>query len=570
MKYALNITVLALFFIAMGGCDDFLTQPPKDTMTDETYWTNENNVRSFAWGFYTGYFQGYGSGFAWGDYFSGQSLNDDFAPTTPPDFIQNVPTSGGGWTFSWVRKANVFIDRVKEVPMEQEAIEHWTGIGRFFRALEYNDLVKRFGDVPWYGELLEEGEEEKLYKKRDPRTTVLDSVLADFQYAVENVREDDGADKLTVNKYVVLSFMSRIFLYHGTYLKYHEIDQDKAREYLQVAKEAAAQVMRSGRYSIANDYRGLFNSMDLSGNPGIILYRKYEEGVLTHSLNSYSNKEPQTGPSKDAIEAYLADDGLPITISPKYQGDKSIEDVMANRDPRITETFVQELRLNGQASNYSTSGYAQHKFLNEDIADLPIGVSNDNPTDGPVIRYGEVLMNYAEAAAELATLGGPTLTQEDLNKSINVLRNRPGIDMPALQVMGNQPAVNGQTYDDPERDPSVSPIIWEIRRERRVELMMEGFRLDDLKRWKKLEYVDTIENKDINRGAWVDLSGYPESVAKNIHVENEAEEGYIVPAYKDASQRTFDDPRVYLRPIPLDQITLYKENGVDLEQNPGW
>jgi hypothetical protein len=564
MKYSLSISILVLLCVVVGCQDDFLTQPPQDEFTDDTYWTSESNVRTFSWGFYEAYFQGYGQGFAWGDYFSGQSLNDDFAPSSPPNFVQNVPTSGGGWYFGWVRKANLFIDRVEDVPMDEEAINHWTGIGRFFRALEYNDLVKRFGAVPWYREVLEENEQDKLYRKRDSHVAVMDSVLADFQYALENVREDDGTAGLTVNKYVVLSFMSRVFLYHGTYLKYHGIDEQKATEYLQVAKDAAEQVINSGKYSVSGDYRSLFNSLDLAGNPEIILYRKYETGSITHSLNSYSNKEPQTGASKDAIEAYLADDGLPIDVSPKYQGDKTIEDVMANRDPRITETFVQELRLNGIDGNYSTSGYAQHKFLNESIADLPAGNSNDNPTDAPVIRYGEVLMNYAEAAAELGNL-----TQQDLNISINVLRNREGVNMPVLQIIGDQPAVNGQVYNDPERDSSVPSMLWEIRRERRVELMMEGFRLDDLKRWKKLEYVDTIENEDINRGAWIGRSEYPDTEG-SINIEDGAEEGYIVPAFETQSQRRFDDTRVYLSPIPLDQITLYEENGVTLEQNPGW
>ncbi len=565
MKRSLYILTIALCCAVMAGCqDNFLNQPPQDEFTDDTYWTNESNVRTFAWGFYETNFFGYGQSFTFGRYFSGEALNDDFAPSSPPKFVDDVPTSGGGWFFGWVRKANLFIDRVQDVPMEQEAIDHWTGVGRFFRALEYHDLVKEFGDIQWYGEVLQEGETEKLYKKRDSRITVMDSVLADFQYAVENVREDDGTDQLTVNKYVVLSFMSRVFLYHGTYLKYHDIDQAKATEYLQVAKDASEQVMESGRYAVSDDYRSLFNSLDLTGNPEIILFRKYETGSITHALNSYSNKEPQTGASKDAIEAYLADDGLPIALSPGYQGDKSIENVMANRDPRITETFVQELRLNGVASNYATSGYAQHKFLNEEIADLPEGNSDDNTTDGPVIRYGEVLMNYAEAAAELGNL-----TQQDLDKSINLLRGRSGIDMPPLQIMGSQPAVNGQTYDDPARDPSVPSLIWEIRRERRVELMMEGFRLDDLKRWKKLEYIDTIEYKDINRGAWIDRSDYP-GAEGSVNIENGAEEGYIVPAFEAQSQRRFDDPRVYLSPIPLDQIILYENNGVTLEQNPGW
>ena len=561
-----KIYFLLFLTLLYTGCEeDFLERDPLDQMTDDTFWTNENNVRTYAWGFYTGFFTGYGSGFTWGDYFSGQSLNDDFAPSNPAQFTQNVPTTSGAWSFGWVRKANQFIDRVQEVPMEEEAIEHWTGVGRFFRGMEYHDLVKAYGDVPWYGQVLEETDEELLYKPRDPRTLVMDNVLADFQYAAEHVREDDGADGLTVNRYVVLAYMSRVFLFEGTYLKYHNIDQARAKTYLEAAKWAANEVITSGKYSLADNYREVFNSLDLSGNPEVILYRKYEVGTLTHSLNSYVNKEPQTGPSKDAIDSYLAEDGLPIAISPLYQGDKSIDAVMANRDPRMHYTFVEdELRVNGEASNYSTSGYATKKFLNEDIKELPEGSSNLNPTDAPVIRYGEVLVNYAEAAAELGTL-----TQEDLDKSINVLRSRPSIEMPPLQVMGDQPAVNGMVYDDPARDPSVPSLIWEIRRARRVELMMEGFRLDDLKRWKKLEYTDTKANADINRGAWISRADYP-NLKDDVKIENDAEEGYIIPAWSPESQRTFDNPRVYLNPLPLDQITLYSDQGAELEQNPGW
>lgn len=563
---------IAIFFLlafAFIGCEkDFLEVPPQDQLVDETFWSSEANVKTFAYGFYPAYFVGYGSGYSWGKYFSGQSLNDDFAPSNPPLFTQQVPTTGGGWSFSWVRKANIFIDRVQTVPMEEEATKHWTGVGRFFRALEYTDLVKAFGDVPYYDHELSDADTEDLYKKRDDRTFVMDKVLEDFQYAAENVRDNVDNEGQEVDKSVVLAYMSRVFLYEGTWQKYHENNMAKAKEYLEAAKWAANEVIQSGEFSLGN-YREVFNSLSLSGNPEVILYREYEEGVLTHALNSYNNKEPQTGVSKDAVESYLASDGLPIGVSPLYQGDKGIENVMANRDPRIYETLVSdELRINGVDSDYSTTGYATHKFLNEDIKDDPIGSSNLNPTDAPIIRYGEVLMNYAEAAAELETVGGSALTQEDLDKSINVLRDRPGISLPHLQIIGGEPAVNGQVYDDPQRDSDVPSMIWEIRRERRIELMMEGFRLDDLKRWKKLNYVDMVDYPDINRGAWIDKADYP---GANITISlTEGDKGYIIPVTAAESLRTFDDPRVYLQPIPLDQITLYRDNGVELEQNPGW
>ncbi|ASZ11797.1 RagB/SusD family nutrient uptake outer membrane protein [Chitinophaga pendula] len=558
-----KIYTLLLAAASLAACQkNFLERSPVDRMEDDTYWTNEKNVRTFAWGFYTDYFSGYGSGFTWGRYFSGQALNDDFAPTSPGQFIRNIPATDAGWSFSNVRRANLMIDRINRVQMDDAAKKHWSGIGRFFRALEYANLVKKYGDMPWYDKVLTETDAE-LYRARDTRVFVMDKVLEDFKFAAENVRVSDGEAGLTVNKYVVLGFMSRIFLFQGTWLKYHNVDQNKAQEYLQDARWAADEVIKSGKYALGPDYRKVFSSLDLTGHPEMLLFRRYEAGLITHTLNSYNNREPQSGPSKNAIESYLCSDGLPISISPRYAGDKSITNVMSNRDPRLTATFVPALRLDGYVSNYSSSGYATWKFLNEEIKDLPEGSSNLNPTDAPVIRYGEILINYAEATAELGLL-----TQSELDKSVNVLRKRTAINMPALQVIGNQPAVNGTAYDDPKRDPTVSPILWEIRRERRIELMMEGFRLDDLRRWKKLAYTDTKANPDINKGVWIRKADYPN--LKTAIIENNAPEGYIIPAWKAESQRLFEDPKVYLDPLPLDQIKLYSDQGKQLLQNPGW
>jgi hypothetical protein len=562
-----KLYLLFFFILLTGACknqmDDFLTKLPPDRMTDPEYWSNEQSVRTFAWGFYPTYFPGYGSGWTWGRYFSGQVLNDDFAPTAPAQFTQNVPASGGGWSFVNVRKANLLISRVHLAAMDDAAIKHWQGIGRFFRAMEYAGLVRKFGDMPWYGKVLEDTDTKELYRPRDPRAVVMDSVLADFKFAAEYVRASDGEKGLTVNKFVVLAFMSKVFLFEGTWMKYRENNSAKAKEYLEAAQWAADKVMTDGSYAVGPGYRALFSSLDLAGNPEMILYRRYETGLLTHCLVSYVNTEGQTGASKNAIESYLCKDGLPVSLSPLYKGDKAVADVMTDRDPRMYETFVPVLRLNGVVGQASTTGYAVLKFLNDEIKNKLEGTSILNPTDAPIIRYGEVLLNYAEAMAELGIL-----TQADLDRSINRLRSRPGINLPPLQVAGDLPAINGVVYDDPHRDPAVPSILWEIRRERRVEMMMEGIRYDDLRRWDKLTYVDTRANKDINLGAWIRKSDYPAGLS--VVLENNATEGYIMPAVQASVQRIFSDPKVYLDPLPLDQIKLYEDQGVELKQNPGW
>ncbi|MCL4639352.1 MULTISPECIES: RagB/SusD family nutrient uptake outer membrane protein [Olivibacter] len=572
MKRTALIYVLTVLLLA--GCKkDFLERDPLDELTNNDYWTSENNVRTFSYGFYERYFRGYGRGNTWGDYFSGESLNDDFANTAPAQFVQIVPSSAADalWTFEWVRRANVMLAGIPQVPMDEEAKNHWTGIARFFRAMEYHRLVSRFGDMPWYDQVIDDQDTELLYKKRDPRQFVTDKMLEDFQFAAEHVRLQNGEKGLTVNKDVVLAFMSRVFLFQGTWLKYHDIDQEKAKTYLEAAKWAANELIISGRYSLGQDYRSLFNSLDLSSNPEMIMYRKYAIGILTHALHSNNNKESQAGISKNAIENYLCTDGFPITLSKVYKGDHSIGDVLANRDPRMAGTVIPELRLQGIVTNYSTSGYSVHKFLNESIKDLPEGNLSGNPTDAPIIRYGEVLINYAEACAELGTI-----SQEDLDKSINALRKRGGLAnrLPDLQVSGSSAMVNNVTYSDPTKDPDVSSIVWEIRRERRAELMMEGFRLNDLRRWKKLAYTDTRNNMSINRGAWINKNDYLDDDGKsrvaNLVLEGGGDIGYIIPAFRAESQRVFDNERVYLWPLPIDQITLYRENGSELKQNPGW
>src|SRR5690606_23735841 len=139
-------------------------------------------------------------------------------------------------------------------------------------SLEYFDLVRRFGDVPYYDQVIDEKDMALLYKPRDPRTLVMDKVLEDFRYAATNVRESDGKAGLSVNKYVVLAYMSRVFLFEGTWQKYHLNNTAKAKEYLEAAKWAASQVMASKKYSLKN-YRDVFSSLDLNGNTEVILYR---------------------------------------------------------------------------------------------------------------------------------------------------------------------------------------------------------------------------------------------------------------------------------------------------------
>lgn len=587
-----KIFILIIVLLSLSGCEDYLDRKNLNTFDETNFWTNEGNMRLFAQGAYTAYFTGYGSGFTWGNYFTGGAWADEYSSSTI--WTQNPATSGNGWSFIWVRRANIMIDRVEKMPVSNEAKNHWRGVGRFYRAMEYSDLARVFGDIPWYDKEMLPSEVELSYKKRDPIQFVATKIMEDFQYAADSVRVNDGV--FQINRNIVLAFMSRNLLYFGTYLKYNNIDQTVANTLLEKAKWAAEQLINGGKYQVENDYRGIFTSADLTLNNEVIFFRQYETAKATHSLVSYNNQEPQTGTTLKMVETYLSNDGLPIKQSPVYNyatdnGLRYYPDQYKNRDPRMAATLVDTIRIQGAHSGYSTTGILCLKFLpyTANAIDL-IYNSSTNVTDAPVIRYGEVLLNYAEAAAELGVFN-----QADADKTINKLRNRnikknnigntlP--NLPPMIVSGSTVFANGVEINDPDRDPTVSSLIWEIRRERCVELMFEGFRKNDLKRWKKFEYLKTTETSGpttLGKGAYVDLDKFPTVTRTKIlaavkfYIPNPADPNkrFIYNLY-DANLRRDWIPgnsyyeRQYLNCVPLDQIKLYSDLGYELAQNPGW
>lgn len=593
----MKVKIFSILFAAMAlttSCEDYLTRPPMDTVTDTPdFWDNEENYRTMMWAFYDIYFDGYKSSWTRTNWFAETDIADwvdDNAQKSPTTFTKVAPASGGGWSFTYVRRYNQLIDRAMNSNLPEEAKNHWMGVARFFRAMEYSMLVQDFGDVPWYDTVIENTDEENLYKARDPRTTVMDNVLADFEFAMNNIRESDGVAGLTVNKYVAMAYASKMMLFEGTWQKYRAKNTTAATKYLQAAKDAADKLMSAGKYSLCENFKDLTTSISLAGNPETIVYREYEEGIMMHSLMSFQNTESEgSSPSRSLVESYLSSNGLPIHQEENtlYKGHEWFFDEFADRDPRLYDNIDPAgLRLEGTVAVYAASGYFAHIFVNPDLKTVPGGMSSTNITDAPVMKLNEVMMNYIEAAAELADLGAYTLTQNDFDKTINALRKRPSTSMPSVTLSGNSLSVNGVTINDPDRDKGemisgdyeVSPIIWEVRRERRVELPYQGIRFNDLRRWSKLHYADMKINPNLNRGAWLDKARYVawfnEENGTSITVDdlksiNLDSEGFIKPAIDDALLRTYSE-KDYLYPIPTNEIALYKAHGYDLPQNPGW
>lgn len=607
-----NHIILSLLFaasvLAFTGCENFLNQPAYDDFTDAEYWQNEDQARTYMYGFYTSVFSGYGTGTSHGPFLMGQTTNDDFASDKQQLNLrpEAVPVSDGSWSFSNIRKANYVLENIDRIDANVATKNHWRGVARFFRACYYSNLTFTYGDVPWFDRVpvasSKKDDLDYLYKDRDPRTYVDARIIEDFRYAMDSVRENDGA--LQINRYVVAAMASRYLLREGTFLKYHNIDLDMAEECLVVARDAALLVMNSGKYSIAPSYKSLFVSDDLADNPEIIMYRHYEDGVLAHSTLTYSFTEAQAGLSKSLAEAFLTADGLPLEYKYPTYIPKTEEEFFNNRDPRLTMCIRPHYYLKGTDTkpfNYALSGYSWCKFMDDDRATTPEATwtGSKNITDAPCLRYAEVLLNYAEAAYELHLLNASyPFSNAELDRSINLIRARKDVNLPALQVIaGNQPAVNGIAYVDPkytaieynaqyypgDRTKDGGPIdaiLWEIRRERRVELCMEGFRLNDLKRWYRLGYLYNGCNPDIRYGAYINKDNYqgtdPEIVLVSADVNDMAtatadaalKEGYIL--RNTEGMREMPVARNYVNPVPSGQITLYKTKGYTLTQTKEW
>ncbi len=592
MKY--NIFILLFTLLTATACDDYLTREPMDQVTDiPEFWNSEDNINSVALGLYDVYFAGYRTGWSRADMFAETNVadwTDNNTQTAATFFTKVAPTTDGShWYFNYVRRINILIDRVGKSALPEEARNHWLGVARFMRAMEYAKLVTKFGDVPFYETALENTNVEQLYKARDSREYVMDKVKEDLDFAAEFVRENDRVKGLFINKSVVLSFASRLMLFEGTWQKYNEKNNEKAVLYLEASKDYATTLMDKNLYRLADSWKSLTISLDLANNPEIIIYRSYVEGVVMHSLMAFQNTEIQNdSPSKSLMDAYLTTNGLPIRQSNNDlfsdEKDQWFFDMIADRDPRLLETIdTRGLRLPGVDPIYASSGVAGHRFYNPEIANLPAGTSSTNTTDAPVMKYNEVLMNYIEAAVELADMGAYSLTQADFDKSFNVIRARKSTNMPAVTLTGEDLFVNGVKMDDPMRDADVTPLIWEVRRERRVELAYDGIRFNDIRRWGKLEYADQKLNEDLNKGVWLDKARYVawynetekpstpltmENLA-TIDLDRDGDAGYIVPITDQSMLREML-PKDYLYPIPMDQIALYEAQGKTLNQNPGW
>jgi hypothetical protein len=409
-------------------------------------------------------------------------------------------------------------------------------------------MIKRFGDVPWIDKDLQVNSPE-LYGPRDSRKLVMDSVIADLDYAIAKLPESSSEGRLT--KYAALALKVRACLYEGTFRKYHNLG-DHA-QMLGLAVSAAVSIINSGKfvlYQTGNpnvDYHNLFVQHDYTGNTEAIMFKAYITNLLMNGRNGGLEAGMASGFTKDFVETYLCTDGKPISISSLYIGDAQYMDEFKNRDPRMVQSINTPNYpwvINGIDTTYQScpifdnqtiwTGYKMIKMYSPLFQDSQY---NQSTLEDLIFRYGEVLINYAEAEAELGNC-----TQDILDKSVNLLRDRVG--MPHLLVDVGFTDPNWPIWDtDPSAVP-VTPLINEIRRERRIELVFEGFRFDDIMRWKAGKL---LENPKTQLGARNPATGNYQAL------------------YPGQAARQWND-KLYFYPLPIQELSLNPA----LTQNPGW
>lgn len=605
MKKSLFYILLLSITLTISCNKDYLNKIPLDQQTESTSFQTYSNFKTYAWGLYD-LFEGYGQGpiLNTATFLFEEANSDNLCYNASVNSnewayqLKTIPSSGGDWDFSFIRRVNIMLDHIDQSKMSDKEKDHWRSVGYVFRSGRYMQLLSKFGAVPWLEHVVKDNDTEILYATRTSRDTVAQNILDNLLWAETHINPGGDGDN-TVNVNVVRALISRFGLFEGTWRKYHGLGN--AEQYLRACVASSAKLAADFPTLLSN-YDHIFNSEDLSGKAGIILYRSYATGQNLHGIQRYiRSSEWYFDLTKDAVESYLCQDGKPISTSALYQGDHSINDEFRHRDRRLYLTVVPPYRIftttdatgdvitlknsifwkhtgveadreymdtmalissvgyktlpylhqvnyalrevphfrkfnGGQGFAASQLGYYFYKFYNA-TTDVSGFV---NTTDAPIFRIEEALLNYAEASYELGEFD-----QSVADLTINKIRKR--VKMPDMIVAN----IDGSF--DLNRDPDVEPVLWEIRRERRVELMGEGFRFDDLRRWKKGNYLNKQQ-----LGLWVNNTKY----GNKLTIHGGGTEGYV--EYNTAPLGWLD--YYYLYPLPKDQLVLNK----NLAQNPDW
>ena len=577
MKAINKIIILGMAVALFNSCD--LTLLPENAVTPENYFQNKSDLELWTNQFYTLLDEP--------DASAGTNA-DDMIDKGMGQVIEGTRSAASetGWSWTKLRHINYFLQHSSNCD-DETARNQYNGVAQFFRAYFYFVKVRRYGDVPWYDQVLGSEDQELLVKARDSREFVMNQVLKDFQDAATSLPTKSTETRNTrVTKWAALAFASQAALYEGTYRKYHGLDNYE--KYLEIAASTARQFIDESGFSLYKEgtepYRDMFCA-DNAKTTEVVLARAYNfEGLqLSHSVQ-FSIANLQMGFTRRFMNHYLMADGTRFTDKQGYET-MFYTDEVKNRDPRLQQTvlcpnYIQKGETTVTANDLTAyCGYRPIKFVGTKDHD---GAAKST-SDWPLMRAAEVYLNYAEAKAEQGTL-----KQEDLDISINKIRERAKMpDLNLTDANSNPDPYLAACYPNVEQGTNKG-VILEIRRERTIELVMEGLRQWDLFRWKEGKqmfnhyvpyygiYVPGVGTYDMDGDGKPDLEIYETTATsqcdnkkkldKDIYLSN-GTSGYIIGFPKVTYGKDWKEERDYLWPIPADQRVLTQ--GI-LTQNPGW
>lgn len=552
-KYKILLGSFMTTVLMFTGCQD-IDLLPKDNLSDTQYWKTPEDFMKEANLMYD---RAESFGTRDTDSDIGFELNENV--TSNGTLI--APNKDGEWNdrYSDVRHCNIIIEKGASYEGDKSKIERYIAEAHFFRAYTYWRLLKRFNEVPIIKEVIGVDSPE-LYGKRNSQTEVEDFILSELEDCWQSLplqSELTGDELGRVTQGAALALKARVALFAGTWAKYHQHRADY-QQLLQQAIDAAEKVVDSKEYSLfegAGDdsYRKLFINDGDDSTEGIFDSRYFTD-IRQHSTAHSVYWGWRGTPTKKLADMYRCKStGLPIyKENSGFKGFSTIADEYENRDPRMRQTFVipgtiywsPQIGRDSCVANFTVrpetrTGYKLYKFM----AETYIGVDKD-AYDYHIIRYPEVLLILAEATYEKYG----AISDDMLDKTINVIRSRKGVEMPPLT-------------NDFVTDNGLD-MLDEIRCERTVELAFEGFRRDDLRRWKTAE----TELKQSIRGIKLKGSEY-----ENLNILNEGnpgltdEEGFLI--VEPSTKRFFEAPKNYYYSVPLDELYL---NPNLAPNNPGW
>lgn len=582
-KYSL----LLLLAVLLASCD--LEQTPESTTSKDAVFGSEKGLELYANSFYSILPTA-------NNIHRADEISDFGARSQVPDYIREGafgPRQSSGWDWRDLRNLNYFIENCNYPTIAPDVKRHYVGLARFFRAWFYFDKVKRFGDVPWIGKTMDVNDPQ-LFAGRDSRMLVMDSVLADLDYATANIRTVNDNTRSLITKYIAYAFKSRVCLFEGTFRKYHALDGSE--KWLNEAVDAANVVMTESGFSISEaggagkSYRQLFTSKTPVGAEVMLAALCDPTLSVFNDANWWwtsATYGPRLSFTRTFINTYLNIDGTPFTEQAGYETMTFPQEVK-NRDLRLQQTIRMGdyKRTNAGVTeaappvfSYTYTGYQPIKWCLDDMY-YDGGSRNDNSIS--IIRYAEVLLNYAEAKAELGTLN-----DADWTKTIGALRKRAGITAGTTSM----PTV-ADSYLQTNYFPDITDaVILEIRRERGIELVLEGFRFYDLVRWKRGDLLEQVWNGfyvpaldqplDLNEDGKMDVCFYttaPQNPLPGVTYVNVAPTISAGVNPQRLSNTTYGeitwlaniprkwDEKNYLYPIPENDRLMNPALG----QNPGW